>query len=317
MKVFRTNSKERSSQLKKNAKRFAAYSAAAAATVTSANISVNAAEVIHDIPDQTAGFTSNVLFNVQTGVLSTAPLGIYAYYHTNDASFALNANSWGEIMYAPIGDTALPNPAGLVGTGGFTSVTGSYGWRYASRLSLSSTIGPGKSFNGNSAWSSLGNYDYLSQFNDGTIGIVGLRFHIGSELHYGWAEVTLPASGGAVLHGFGYNNSPNAPTHPMSTTRDILGDFNDDKVLDAVDWVTMRDNGFATSQSYEDGDMNGDGNIDIDDFDLFRFSYEEENPGSGAFEAMVAATAIPEPSSMMLLAAGAAGLGAWRKRRTQ
>ena len=320
MKVFRTNSIERSSQLKSNAKRLAAYSAAAAATMTNANISVNAGEVVWDIPDQTAGFTSNVLFNVQTGNYGTAALGYYAYYHTNDASFALNANSWGEIMYAPVGDTAFPNPAGLVGTGGFSSAPATsygYGLRFASRLSLSSTIGPSKSFNGNSGWPSLGNYAYLSQFNDGSTGIVGLRFHIDSELHYGWAEVTLPTSGGAVLHGFGYNNTPDAPTHPLSTTREILGDFNNDKVLDAVDWITMRDNGFGTSQSYEDGDMNGDGNIDIEDFELFRYSYEAENPGSGAFEAMVAAAAVPEPSSMLLLAAGAAGLGAWRKRRTQ
>ena len=322
MKISRANSNERSSQLKKKAKRLAAYSAAAAATLTNANISTNAAEVVWDIPDQTAGITSNLLFNVQTGATATAPLGVFALYNTASASFALNSNNGAGIVYAPIGDTT----AGLVGTGGFASIPGyqsSTYFRYASRLALSSNIGIGNSFNGNSGYSSLGNYAFLSQFNDGTPGIVGLRFTLGGSLHYGWAEVSRPSSGGTILHGFGYNDLANTPTHPIITTREILGDFNDDKVLDAADWVIMRDNGFTDlsgetpETSYPLGDIDGDLDIDVNDFDQFRKTFAIENPGSGAFEAMLQSTTVPEPSSMLLLAAGAAGMGAWRKRKTK
>ncbi len=66
------------------------------------------------------------------------------------------------------------------------------------------------------------------------------------------------------------------------------------------------------------GDMDRDLDNDIYDFGLFRKAYEAANPGPpGAFEAMVAATAVPEPSSIMLLAAGAAGLGVWRRRKVR
>ncbi|KPK82268.1 MAG: hypothetical protein AMJ81_09925 [Phycisphaerae bacterium SM23_33] len=45
-------------------------------------------------------------------------------------------------------------------------------------------------------------------------------------------------------------------------------------------------------------------------------AYELANPAPGAFAEMVVAHAAPEPSSMMLLAAGVAGLRLWRRKRT-
>ena len=99
------------------------------------------------------------------------------------------------------------------------------------------------------------------------------------------------------------------------------GDLNLDGVVDALDWVILRDNnqrdlGTADPEvSYLLGDLDGDLDNDIYDFALFREAYEAANPEPGAFEAMVAAYSVPEPSSILLLAAGAAGLAMWRRTR--
>ena len=71
-----------------------------------------------------------------------------------------------------------------------------------------------------------------------------LRFGLnsGADTHFGWAQITRVDSTHFTLHGFGYNNTPGAASHPANTV-------------------------------------------------------------------------IPEPSSVLLLAAGAAGLGMWRRRR--
>jgi len=101
-----------------------------------------------------------------------------------------------------------------------------------------------------------------------------------------------------------------------------LGDLNLDKVVDALDWPLFLAGNQADlsaltpEEAYLLGDLDGDLDNDIEDFALFREAYERGNPAAGAFAEMVAAYSVPEPSSMMLLAAGAAGLRLWRRRRT-
>ena len=65
--------------------------------------------------------------------------------------------------------------------------------------------------------------------------------------------------------------------------------------------------------AYLMGDLDYDYDNDLEDFDLFREAYDNEN-GAGAFADMVAS--VPEPNSILLLAIGAARLALWRRRRT-
>jgi hypothetical protein len=100
-----------------------------------------------------------------------------------------------------------------------------------------------------------------------------------------------------------------------------LGDLNKDNLVDGLDWqMFLAGNqanlsGLTRLEGYVLGDLDGDFDNDIYDFALFREAYEFAHPEQGAFAAMVAS--VPEPSSMLLLAVVATGLGMRRRRRTR
>ncbi len=203
---------QRANRLKKIGKRLAAYSAAAAATVLAAQGTTNAAEVTYNITDVTVGAEPGLLFNLITGATSVAasPTG-----NSGPGSFRI-ASYMGSYPY--ISGPAYGRMAGFVGPGSFFNVN-----MDASNLNASSSVGVGNDFAANTAYSSYGNFGYLSLNFTNNRGFVGLQFDIGVSRHYGWAEVTHLGTGdGITLHGFGYNDTAGAASHPVPEPSSIL-----------------------------------------------------------------------------------------------
>ncbi len=213
----RNNSKQRFRKLKKVAKRLAAYSAAAAATLmTTQNRSANAGEVVHDILDVTVGPTSSqqVVFDMVAGTTQ----GIFSYGtgHQTQGVMRLMGYYMGypsPFFYAPFSASTVTSA--FVGTGTSNAAT----------LGPSATIGAADNFvrYHHPTYSGYGYYANLGNWSVGQRAFVGIRFALPTGTHFGWAEVTRNDTKEVTLHGFGYNDTPNAATViPSVTTADIL-----------------------------------------------------------------------------------------------
>jgi len=97
----------------------------------------------------------------------------------------------------------------------------------------------------------------------------------------------------------------------------VRSDLNFDGNISAADFALYADGLLTTLPSesatlrYQAGDLDGDGDNDFDDFDIFKTDYDAFN-GEGAFAAMIAG--VPEPSSIVLLLLGLLAV-CWKRRR--
>jgi hypothetical protein len=103
----------------------------------------------------------------------------------------------------------------------------------------------------------------------------------------------------------------NSPKNFAGATSTIFipGDTNDNGVVDRTDFARMALNfGKSTLMRHGQGDFNGDRRVDLMDLGIFQ-SHITPAPGP--------VIAIPEPSSLALLASSLAGAAAWWRFRTR
>jgi len=97
-----------------------------------------------------------------------------------------------------------------------------------------------------------------------------------------------------------YFDDTNGTIYPRS-------DLNFDTQITAADWAILRDYsltnlaGLSLAEQYRRGDLDGDGDNDIDDYTLFVSDYNMAN-GAGSFAAML--HGAPEPTSLSLFLLG-------------
>ncbi len=371
MKTSGKNSKRRSRKLKKVAKRLAAYSAAAAATLmTTQSRSAYAAEVVWDIPDITVNNiatsendprSNGVAFHMVTGgtTYDRDPFNGMPDGDPNqgqggwfsDGNFRLTGyNDNRGYLYGP--NYAIdPNNSfantnfqrrslGVLGTGtGMSSdsavavpipnagdFVGPLLPHTANQFVVAYSPGLG-------GWRNGSHWAYLD-WSNGQTAFAGIRFNLGGNVHYGWAQISRSQVDGIdsfTLHGFGYNDTPGAATQTVDVVG-FPGNFDGNGVVDGLDFLLwQRDQSVGSLADWEAnygmpipqlaGDFTGDGKVDGNDFLLWQrdpsvgsLAFWKTNYGMGA-PLSAASSSVPEPNSILLLAAGAAGLGMWRKKR--
>ena len=101
------------------------------------------------------------------------------------------------------------------------------------------------------------------------------------------------------------------------------GDVDTDGDIDADDWNIVRSNqhgdlsDLSLAQAYRAGDLTADGLNNHADFALFKSIFDQAN-GAGSFSTMLAAqSAIPEPSSLLVLACGMLASVGFRNRNSE
>jgi hypothetical protein len=125
------------------------------------------------------------------------------------------------------------------------------------------------------------------------------------------AQVSL-VGGGALTVPIVYTGNNGTPL--------LRGDFNGDGQISAADYtIAIQANFLNTALTdpspalrYRKGDLDGDSDVDIFDYAIFRADYDAAH-GTGAFQAMVAS--VPEPSTALLLGLGGLGLISIRRRK--
>ncbi len=99
----------------------------------------------------------------------------------------------------------------------------------------------------------------------------------------------------------------------------MRSDLDSDGDIDAADWQIVNSNyranldDLSLAEAYLAGDVTGDGVNDLNDFLLFVSDFDAFN-GNGAFQAMLAGSAVPEPSSVALVLLAGTLIGLRRMR---
>jgi hypothetical protein len=201
---------------------------------------------------------------------------------------------------------SIMSPSGGIDPGEMISITGNY----------DVPMGDG-SIDNNNAWQITSSTKTLfaeqSTGDNGTLAAAAMVpfGDVGAwvqSIYEDWSlQITLPGGGMAtgVVEFTGNGGLP--------FDRSDL-DFNG--MLEPADWLKFRANYFnefaalSAAESYEFGDLEGDGDNDFDDYELFQSDYIAAN-GLAAFQAL---PGVPEPSSLALALTLGVMLPKWRRR---
>jgi hypothetical protein len=151
--------------------------------------------------------------------------------------------------------------------------------------------------------------------NGGSLG-VGQTINLGNAwIKSRIEDVTIQlqlTAGGSSFAGLVFSGGPGGASFARS-------DLNTDGVVNAADWPLFYPNMLANLSSFTAvgkalrGDVDGDGDNDVNDFQLFKDDFDVAN-GAGAFAAMI--NNVPEPSTAALVFAAILGGIGIRRRRT-
>ena len=215
------------------------------------------------------------------------PISILGYSITS-AKGTLNSSTWLSITNNYDGDSGGGTP---LDSDNWIRLTANNGRSDLSEVenpngTNGATLGAGQILNLGTAWLKYPTEDVLGEIllADGTTQALTVNFQGGAQFAFG----DLNFSGGAT---------------PIN-----VADWTAFKAGHGFNFATA----FSPAESYAKGDLDSDFDWDMDDFGIFKATFDAAN-GAGAFEAMLAS--IPEPTSIALLAIASALVASLRKRR--
>ncbi len=193
----------------------------------------------------------------------------------------------------------ISSPSGAIDAASLTPITGNY------------DVNGNGAIDDNNAWSTTSPADSHTFFSESTTGDSGTLGN-GAQITFspagGWLQspeedwlVSVLLSDGTTLEAeVQYTGNGGQPFERSDL------DFNG--AITAADWSVFLAHsyenlaGLSPAQAYAQGDLDGDGDNDYEDFQLFKNDFNGTN-GAGAFEAML--NSVPEPGSIVLFAVGA------------
>ena len=177
----------------------------------------------------------------------------------------------------------------------------------AANLADGALIGPATGFYSGSGPDALNGIDNGAadgpevghfQVSDGP-GFIGVEFMVGGNFHYGYVgyEGTgVENSAQGRIYAMAYETSPDTAIEAGAGIPELTADFDLDGDVDGADFLNWQQ-GLGTTRTAAD---------------LVNWRAQFGQPGATA-----AAAAVPEPGSLALLATGAAGVGLYRRRKSQ
>jgi hypothetical protein len=185
-------------------KRLALYTVAAGAALGAGASTADANLVTLDLTglnsaDRSTNSTGNLYFDVNAANASAAVSTTGTFTGADFRIFTGN-----NMFFGP--------SASIAGVGANNSIAGhQIEFFKASNLPTSHFVGPTDNFHGSAVITS----NFPGTFAPGETGFLGLKFEIGTDIHYGWAKITVGDADypNVSLNALGYETDADTPAH--------------------------------------------------------------------------------------------------------
>lgn len=186
-------------------KRLALYGVAAGAVLAAGVSPAEATSITLDLTglplaDRTSPSPRGGFFFDVNATSAAAAVG---FANFTGADFVINNYATGPL-------TTIAASVLAIGTVG-NAIAASF--RLARRFAASNSVGPAENFQYAAQIAAQRFGGHIGNFAFGDTGFIGLRFDIGTDTHYGWANLTLNDNYTVTLNALGYETDPNTPDH--------------------------------------------------------------------------------------------------------